>query len=92
MVLTGHGSQAPHLPEQPLQDLVATTQIGRDKGSGLVGKIKQYCARLEHGQGRASIFRSMVNNGRNTVVGGNAQELRFELITKSNVYRHNAVG
>ena len=68
VVLAGHGTEAAHLPEQPLQDFDAAANVGGDELSGLLGKIKQNGAGFEDRDRRATVFRIVVDDGGNAVV------------------------
>lgn len=91
VVLPGHRAQAAHLPEQPLQRLVAATQVGGDEAATLVGQVQQDGAGLEQAQRRAAIDRGVVHDGRDAVVRCDLQEIGLELRALPDVHRHDPV-
>ncbi|MPM89698.1 hypothetical protein SDC9_136810 [bioreactor metagenome] len=92
VVLPGHGAQAAHLPEQPLNGLVAPAQILGDELLGLVGKIQQDRAGLEHRNRRAAIRWRLIDDGRDAVVGRDFQKVRSKLLAPADVDRMDLVG
>jgi hypothetical protein len=92
MVLAGHGAEAAHLPEQPLQGVDADARVGGQEAPALFGQVKEDGAGLEDGDRFAAPCRGGVDNGRDAVVGGNAQEVRLELFALADVDGQDAVG
>ncbi|MNR16710.1 hypothetical protein D3C85_1333290 [compost metagenome] len=92
MVLPGHGAEAAHLPEQPLQALLAATRVLRDETAGLLGEIEQDGAGLEQRQRRAAICRLVVDNGGDAIVRRDLQEVRLELFVLADIDRVDAIG
>ena len=41
VVLAGHGSEAAHLPEHPLERCLAAAHVGADEAAGLLGEIDE---------------------------------------------------
>jgi hypothetical protein len=91
IVLAGHRPEIAHLPEQPLDRLVAAAQIARDELSGLVGEIEEDRARLEQGDWLAAVSRRVIDDGRYAVVRRDRQERRFELLALADVDRNELV-
>ena len=63
-VLAEHGSEAAHLPEQPLQGLGAPGHIGGQEAAGLLGQIEQDRTRLEQRYRRLPTERRAIHDRR----------------------------
>src|SRR3546814_2308277 len=64
MVLAGHRSEPGHLPEQPLQRVVASANVGRQELAGLLGQIREDRAGLEQRDRFATADRVAVHDRR----------------------------
>src|SRR5262249_52677902 len=91
VVLPAHRPKAAHLPEQPLDGLVALARVGGEELAGLLGEIDQHRARFEHRDRLAAVLRLVVDQRRNAVVGRDRQELRLELLALADVDRNDLV-
>ena len=92
MVLPGHRAEPAHLPERPLDRVVAAVEIRRQKFSGLLGEIQQHRAGLEDRDRLSAALRRMIDHRRNAVVGRDRQKLRRELFALADVDRKDLVG
>src|SRR5262249_7904998 len=91
VVLPAHRAKAAHLPEEPLDGLVALARVGRKELAGLLGEIEQHGARFEHRDGLAAALRLVIDQRRNAVVRRNRQKLRLELLALADVHRNDLV-
>ena len=73
MVLTSHGTETAHSPEQPLGRGLPIPQVGRKEQAGLFGEVKKDRARLEDSNRLAVIDRIVVDDGRHSIFGENAR-------------------
>src|SRR5206468_4221271 len=70
VVLSGHGSETAHLPEQPLQNVDTAANVGEYELAGLLREKKQDRAGFEDGDGRAAVVWIFIDNRRDTIVWG----------------------
>jgi hypothetical protein len=69
VVLAGHGAEAAHLPEQPLEGLRVAGEIGRQEAAGFLRQVEQDGARLEDRDRPVALGRVVVDQRRDAVVG-----------------------
>jgi hypothetical protein len=81
VILSSHRTQAAHLPEQPLKNIVALTQVGGNIFSGLVRQVEKNGARLEYGNRFAAVCWFRVDDGRDAVVRRDVEKRGRELLT-----------
>ena len=91
MGLAGHRPEPAHLPERPLQRVVAAVEIGGQKLAGLLGEILQHRAGLEDRDRLAAALWLVIDHRRNAVVRRDREELRLELIALADIDRENLV-
>src|SRR5204863_4194350 len=92
IVLSGHGAEIAHLPEQPLDALGAPAQLARQEPAGFLRKIEQYRAGLEQRNRLAAIGRFMIDNRGDAIIRRNDEEMRFELLSLADVHGNDVVG
>ncbi len=92
IVLTGHGTEIAHLPEQPLDGVDARARIARQELPRLLGEIEQHGAGFEHRDRLAAAGRCAIDQRGNAVVRGDGEEFRLELLALADVHRHEVVG
>jgi hypothetical protein len=91
VVLSGHRSQAAHLPEQPFRRNLAAAYILRQEAADLVGEVTQDGPRLEHADRFAAVGRCVVDDRRHSVVRRDGKEVGLELIAGADVDRVDPV-
>lgn len=91
VVLPRHRPQTAHLPEPPLQAFISAPQILWNHGFRLIGQLQKNGPGLENTDGVSTAFWMVVNDGRNSVIGRNLQELRGKLFTFADVDRLDPV-
>ena len=91
IVLPGHRTEIAHLPEQPLDRVNARAHILCQEATGLLGKIEQDRPGLENCNRLAAAGRCVIEDGGNSVVGGDDQKLRLELFALADIHRHDLV-
>src|SRR5450759_5107870 len=91
MVLAGHWAKAVNLPKEPFGRPAAAQILGQEL-AGFSGEIEEDGARFENRPRRAAIAGILADDRRNTVVGGNRQEFRLELVPAAQFDRKDSVG
>ena len=91
IVLAGHRTEPAHLPEQPLEHLVARAQILAEELAGLFREVEQDRARLENRDRLAAVGRRVIDDGGNAVVRRYRQKVRLELFAFADVDWDNIV-
>ena len=92
MILPEHRPEAAHLPEQPFYRLRPAAQIARKKLAGLLGKILENRAGLEHVERPFAVGRFMIHDRRYAVVRRNREKLRRKLIAFTDIDRLDLIG
>ena len=91
MVLTGHRSKTTHLPEQPFHHRLAFTYVTWQELSGFFRQVLQDCTGFKHGNVFTPICRIMIDDGGHAVIWREGEKFRFELVTCTDIDRHNLV-
>src|SRR6476620_3374714 len=91
MVLPGHRPEPAHLPERPLDCVVAAVEIGGEEFAGLLGEIHQHRAGLEDRDRLVAALRRMIDHRGNAVVRRDRQKFRLELFALADVDRNYLV-
>ena len=89
--LTEHWPDTAHLEHQPFQYGIFLSVRARQQFAGFRRQIQQDRTRLEQ-RDRPAVRTVRVGDGRNLVVRADLQKIRFELVTRANVNRMNALG
>jgi hypothetical protein len=89
--LAEHRTEAPHLPEQPLDHLQPPPRVVGQELPRLFRQIKQDRPRLEN-RDRPSAGTVVVDDGRNLVVGADLKELGRELVAPAQVHPDHLIG
>src|SRR6266851_2444934 len=88
--LPEHRADVPHLEHGPLHHLPAIAQVPGQELAGLGGEVEQHRARLGERE-RFSARAFLVDHRRDLVIGRDGEELRLELITRSDIDRVNLI-
>src|SRR5438445_2273850 len=88
--LPEHRADVPHLEHDPLHHLPAIAQVPRQELAGLRGEIEQHRARLGERE-RFSARACLIDHRRDLVVRRDGEELRLELVARSNIDGMNFV-
>src|SRR6266403_195531 len=82
--LPEHRADVPHLEHGPLHHLPAIAQVARQEPAGLRGEVEQHRARLGERE-RFSARACLVDHRRDLVIGRDGEELRLELVARSDI-------
>ena len=91
MVLPRHRPETAHLPERPLDRVVAAVDVGGEEFAGLLRQIQQHRAGFEDRDRLGPALRRVIDHRGNPVVRRDRQELRLELIALADVDREDLV-
>src|SRR5947208_4511283 len=88
--LPEHRADVPHLEHGPLHHLPAVAQVARQELAGLGGEVEQHRARLGERE-RFSPWAFLVDHRRDLVVRRDGEELRPELVARTDIDRVHSV-
>src|SRR5690242_6559773 len=92
VVLSGHRTQARHLPEEPLRHLDLAAHIPRQKLAAFLGEVQKNRTRLENRQRLAAIGWRVIDDRWDAIVRRDLEERRLKLGTTSYIHGNDAVG
>ncbi|MBA7484260.1 hypothetical protein ES707_19784 [subsurface metagenome] len=91
MVLSRHRPEAAHLPERPLDHVIAGMKIGGQELAGLLAEVKQHRAGLEDRDRLAAALRFVIDHRGDAVVRRDLQKVRLELLALADLDRDHLV-